>query len=375
MSPPSFISAIFALVILAGLGFVTLFDMTNGPGTTRQERIAPTPAPARSAKDMARLFSEVRFYVANRYAMKDHFVTWNSQVKIGLFGHSPAPNVVFGRDGFLFLNTVAPIAMAQGQGRLTAEDASAWRDHFETAQTAFEARGIKYAFVMGPNKHSIYPEYLPLWVDPVPPDRTRTADIVQAVDGVSPAPFDSRTVLQQARASDPGRLLYHPTDTHWTEWGAAIVMDRALGALGIPSERPVVVEASLPRSGDMARMIGQQDIRPASAPVLTARYACTDGSGKPFEITTIDPLTPGRLTCGAPQGRPERIVVFHDSFGIPAIPYLSGRFQKVEFIRTDKADPARAEELGADIVLQITVERKFWSRQPSDFLSTKGGDR
>jgi hypothetical protein len=369
MSPPSFVSAIFALVSLAGLGLATLFDMTNGPGTARQERIAPTPAPPQSAKDMARLFSEARFYVANRYAVKDHFVTWNGQVKIGLFGHSPAPNVAFGRDGFMFLNTAAPIAMAQGQARLTEKEAVAWRDHFKTAREAFEARGIAYAFVMGPNKHSIYPDRLPHWLSPVPPDQTRTADIVQAVDGVSLAPFDSRAVLQQARASDPERLLYHPTDTHWTEWGAAIVIDRTLAALGVPSKRPAVVEANLPRSGDMARMIGQQNILSASAPVLTANYACTDGSGNPFEITTIDPLTPGRLTCGSPQGRSERIVVFHDSFGIPAIPYLAGRFEKVEFIRTDTADPARAEDLSADIVLHIIVERKF-AGQPSDFLAT-----
>lgn len=375
MSPPSFLSAIFALVSLAGLGLATLFDMANEPGTARQERIAPTPAPPQSAKDMARLFSEVRFYVANRYAMKDQFVTWNGQVKIGLFGHSPAPNVAFGRDGFMFLNTAAPIAMAQGQGRLTEEDAVSWRDHFKSAREAFEVRGIAYAFVMGPNKHSIYPDRLPHWLNPAPADHTRTADIVQAVDDVPLAPFDSRAVLQQARANDPERLLYHPTDTHWTEWGAAIVIDQTLAALGVPSERPAVMEANLPRSGDMARMIGQQDIRSASAPVLMANYACTDGSGNPFEITTIDPITPGRLTCGTPQGRPERIVVFHDSFGIPAIPYLASRFENVEFIRTDMADPAHAEELGADIVLQIIVERKFWSQQPSNFLSIQDRDR
>ncbi|EDZ48593.1 hypothetical protein RBY4I_3816 [Rhodobacterales bacterium Y4I] len=324
---------------------------------------------------MARLFSEVRFYVANRYAMKDQFVTWNGQVKIGLFGHSPAPNVAFGRDGFMFLNTAAPIAIAQGQGRLTDEDAVSWRDHFKSAQETFEVRGISYAFVMGPNKHSIYPDLLPHWLSPAPADHTRTADIVQAVDDVSLTPFDSRAALQQARANDPERLLYHPTDTHWTEWGAAIVIDQTLAALGVPSERPVVMEANLPRSGDMARMIGQQDIRSASAPVLVANYACTDGSGNPFEITTIDPITPGHLTCGTPQGRPDRIVVFHDSFGIPAIPYLASRFKKVEFIRTDMADPAHAEELGADIVLQIIVERKLWSQQPSDFLSIQDRDR
>ena len=366
-------SAILALVSLAGLGIATMFDMANGPGTARQEGIAPTPAPPQSAKDMARLFSDARFYVTNRYAMKDHFVSWNGRVKIGLFRHSPAPNVVFGRDGFLFLNTAAPIAMAQGQGRLTEKEAVAWRDHFKTAREAFEGRGIAYAFVMGPNKHSIYPDLLPHWLSAVPSEQTRTADIVQAVDGVSLASFDSRAVLLRARASDPDRLLYHPTDTHWTEWGAAIVIDRTLAALGVPSERPAVVEANLPRSGDMARMIGQQEILSASAPVLTANYACTDDRGSPLEITTIDPITPKRLTCGSPQGRPERIVVFHDSFGIPAIPYLASRFEKVEFIRTDAADPAQAEDLSADIVLHIIVERKLLAGRPSDFLATPSG--
>ena len=40
-----------------------------------------------------------------------------------------------------------------------------------------------------------------------PLDNTRTVDIMQAVDGMSLAPCDSRAVLPQARASDPERLL------------------------------------------------------------------------------------------------------------------------------------------------------------------------
>lgn len=373
MTPPSFLSAILACACLAGLGVSTVIDMANGPGTERQEWIAPTPTAPQSARDFVRLFSDVRFYVTNRYAMKDHFVTWNSQMKIGLLGHSTAPNVVLGRNGFLFLNS-GPIAMAQGQDRLTETEASAWRTHFTTARGAFEARGIAYAYVMGPNKHSVYPDLLPDWLRPVPSDQTVIADIVQAVDGVLMAPFDSRAVLQQARASDPERLLYHPTDTHWTEWGAAIVLNRTLMALGLPSEFPAVVEAELPRSGDMARMIGQQQIISARAPVLTTNYTCTDGNGNPVEVTTIDPLAPRRLTCGSPQGRTERIVVFHDSFGLPAIPYLAGRFQTIEFIATDKADPAQAVRLGADIVLHIIVERKLPARRPSDFLTSQDNE-
>lgn len=373
MSPPSFVSAVLALVTLAGLGVATLLDMADGPGTARQERVAPTPELPRSAADMVRFATDARFYVANRYALKDRFVAWNGWVKIGLFGHSPAPNVGFGQEGFLFLVTDAPVAIAQGQDRLGAGAAKVWRDHFATVRETFADRGIDYAFITGPNKHSVYPDLLPNWLEPVPPDQTLTADIARATDGVLPASVDSGEVLRQARADDPEKLLYHPTDTHWTEWGAALVLDQALTSLGVPSKLPAVMEADLPRSGDMARMIGQQDAWTARAPVLTADYSCTDASGALVEIATIDPLIPRSLTCGSPEGRPERLVVFHDSFGVPAIPYLAARFARVEFIATDAADPDRAAELGADIALQIIVERKFQSARPSDFIVPRGG--
>ena len=69
MQPPSILSAILACLCLGGLGAATLVDMADGPGTVRQERVAPTPEAPRSATGIVRLVTDARFYVANRYAL------------------------------------------------------------------------------------------------------------------------------------------------------------------------------------------------------------------------------------------------------------------------------------------------------------------
>ena len=106
-----------------------------------------------------------------------------------------------------------------------------------------------------------------------------------------------------------------------------------------------------------------------TAPVLPDDWRCKDATGAEFDVVTIDPLMPRRFTCGSPSGHSERLVVFHDSFGVPAIPYLAARFQQVDFIWSDAADPAAAAVLDADYVLQILVERKLMTDTPEQFFA------
>lgn len=372
MRSTTFISALFALFVLGALGVVTLADLFDGPGSARQERVAQTPDLPNGLSGLPRFLAQARFYVGERYALKDQFVTWNGAVELNAFRHSPASSVALGEDGFLFLTGQGTVEIAQGRNRLSGPAQSHWMQSFARIQGAFSEADMIYGLLIGPNKHTVYPDRLPSWLSSAPIDETRTADVIGALtSSFGPEYTDPRKLLLSAREANPDVSLYHPTDTHWTEWGAALAVHDRLRAMGLELEAPRFDVAPMPYGGDLSRMIGQQGSMSEAAPVLPDDWSCRDANGTEFYVVTIDPLMPRRFTCGSPLGRPERLVVFTDSFGVPAIPYLAARFEQVEFIWSDAADPTAAAALDADYVLQILVERKLRTDTPEQFFMSQ----
>jgi len=364
----SFASALIAFAALGLLGVVTIADLFDGPGTERSERVAMTPETPETPADLPDFLAKARYYVGQRYALKDRFIAWNGLAKMTVFGHSPATDVALGSDGFLFLKEEGAVSIVQGRKLLSADQQAEWAQAFNTVKNAFANEGILYGLLIGPNKHSIYPDLLPHWIDAVPLNQTRTANIYGAAKGAFGETYpDPRLDLSEERSRQPEVDLYHPADTHWTEWGAALAVHAQLQFMGIDLQPPTYEIMPLPRNGDLSRMTGQQNRTLASAPTLPKTWSCVDEGGATLDVVTIDPLMPTQFTCGSPLGRPEKVVVFNDSFGVSAIPYLAARFQTVDFIWTDQADPVTAKERGAKIVLQIFVERKLATDTPSQF--------
>ncbi len=373
MTPPvSFRSGVLVLLILGMLGLLSLFDLFDGPGTARQERQARTPEWSTSARGMAKFVADARHHIEERYALKDTFIQINSSIKLALFGHSDTANVSLGQDGFLFLNSDQTIQGAQGLNRLSEPDSRAWRAQFQALSAQFETAGLPFVFVMAPNKHSVYPDKLPAWVGPNAQTDKRTQDILAlARSTLDPAPIDATSLLRAYRKEHPDQHLYHLTDTHWNELGASLALQEALAAyLPAPAQPIDVAFGTAPRSGDLARMLGQQHALQEEAPKLqaTSDWHCTDTKGTRLKIETIDPLMPRRFDCKAPNALDQTLVVFTDSFGVPVIPYLASSFARVAFIWSDVANPQQAKDLGADLVLQIIVERKFQDKAPHEIF-------
>lgn len=371
-SPLSTLSAVLALLVLGALGLMTLYDVVDGQGTARQERIAPTPTWPAAPRQIPKFLADARFHVTKRYALKDQLIAANAAVKLTLFGYSTAPNVMRGRQGFLFLGQDAPIGLVQGLNRLTEAGQARWARHFQDVHAGFASAHLPYALIVGPDKHGIYAEALPRWLRVAPPTATRTHQLMAlATAHLGPGTLDTRTLLQAARVAQPDALFYHKTDTHWTELGASLAVFRTLQGMGLSASLPETILRRAPRSGDLARMMGRQAVLSERVPVLIGTgWSCRGPDGAELAIQTIDPLLPQRFTCGHPDGADTTLVVFHDSFGVQAVPYLAMRFRRVEFIWTDTANPDLARILGADAVLQILVERKLATDHPEAFFKS-----
>jgi len=91
-----------------------------------------------------------------------------------------------------------------------------WKTYLEERQNRRSARNIKSIFVIAPDKQSIYPEMLPVYL--LPKGSTRVDQLIAYLrETHSPANvLDLRPVLLEAKHDG---LVYFPQDTHWNGRG------------------------------------------------------------------------------------------------------------------------------------------------------------
>lgn len=359
-------SALAALAILGLLGVLTVLDIVEGPDDPRSERLAPTPVFPHSPRGAVRFLADLRYYLGNRYALRDQFIETNSAIKLLLFDHADYPEVLVGRDGFLFLATEGTVPLTQGAIPLAEAEAEGWRASFASQAEGFSAVGIPYLFILAPMKHTIYPDKLPEWLRPGSGPGRRTDRILAiARDELDLPVVDLRETLAQARKLNPDQLLYHRTDTHWNELGAALAMQAVLAAVGRRTAMPGTHMLATEYGGDLARMLGRQPQTSEQAPTLDrAGWECRKPDGTLIEIVTLDALTPRRFSCSGAGGQNVHVVAFIDSFGVPAIPFLAKNFNLVDVYWQNRPDPALAAREGADLVLNVLVERRLQTMDP-----------
>ena len=298
-------------------------------------------------------------------------------------------NVVVGLDGWLFLGNDSEHVISDGREGFTPKTI-AQGEKIGAAAAAWEnwlyENGVKlYRVMIGPNKGTVYPEQMPFWARPLPPNAT---DALLKGTG-STRYVDLRGVLKEAKTSQ-AESLYFKTDTHWNSLGAGIAfqafaksIEVAAPELRWPSEdtyRPIRVE---PRSGndlisyfrlklDVAYpspVVALQEL-----PVETTRYEFNSksviGTGGNPEMS----IQLGQPVLVRSQGalNNKRVLWLRDSFGVALSPLMAATFNEVLHVHWMEAftsDGRLAELVHAwkpDYVFVTVVER--FAR--SDFFTT-----
>ena len=368
--PLSFLSAALALLLLAALGAATLWDMLDGPNSPREEAVAKTPKVALSMQALTKLPGDARYYLANRYALKETFIDLDAWVKFRLLGREWTREVMLGENGFLFLRNKDAIGLAQGRFHASDADLAAWAAQFGRMSKAFAARGTPFVFILAPNKHSIYPDHLPAWLDGSDRRGALTDQVIAAAassDGFA-AP-DVAAYLESARSRSEAPLLFHRTDTHWTEYGAALAIAEALEPLGFALSPPDIVLHSVGRGGDLSRLTGwRPDPLGATPSIERSPAAACAIAEKPYDLQTIDPLPVKAFTCRNDRARHGEVMVFMDSFGVSAAPTFANAFRASRFFWRDTVDLDLVDRFRPDLVVQILVERKLPKLAPASLM-------
>lgn len=290
--------------------------------------------------------------------LDDHF--GGRSTLVGLYGRlrhalrSPSSErVVYGRDGWLFLADRQVLEQASGRLLRHAAVAALVDDLAEMDQRLRAQDRRLFAAIM-PNKHSIYRDQLPTWLQRPAVD-TEYDDFLQSMREHGLATVDLRSPLLAAPRTEP---VYQKTDTHWNRLGALLAYNAIVTAAGRP-QWVLAPGAALggwaeKTGGDLARFLGisrqlaDQDRRL----LLPDPLDLTTASGHPAHG---DYDVPGAGDGGT-------VLVIGDSFSRNWLrPYLAQRASRLVWIhhRGCRFDWSAIERYRPDLVLFLMVERSI----------------
>jgi alginate O-acetyltransferase complex protein AlgJ len=367
-------------VAIALPGLCSLFGMTRASALQEKRRLAPFPAFRLSRGVLLAFPQRFEAYFNDHFAFRDQLVWGYNWAKVRCLGVSPCPNVFIGKDGWLYFRE----GLRDGNHAVLPfkqEELARWTTTLEERRQWLADQGIRFLVVVAPDKHTIYPEYLPEAVKPLPRESRLDQFMAYAPAHSGLSIIDLREPLLRAKSAE---RVYHKTDSHWNERGAFAGNGRVEEALAawFPRIHPLSrssysSNAVDTEGGDLAAMLGlpgsyREDYLNLPPRLPRLAHAAAIDAAQPARTDLPEYAKP--LAFESDQDFLPKAVIYHDSFGIGLAPFLCEHFRRIVTIRQDSFDAALIEREHPDVVLYEFVERRLALPPPSnDFPSAAKG--
>ncbi len=334
-----------------------------GGGSSENRTLAPPPSWPGRVSDLPNLPQQVQAFLADRFGLRSQLVRANSLARYAI-GVSTSPNVVIGRDGYLFYAYPHERLMEQhtGEDVFSPEKLDEWVASIAESQAWLAQRGISLYVLIAPDKSTIYPEHLPEYPR-LPGATTRLDQIVGALAGRRDiALIDPRAALMAQKAEHP---IYPRADSHWSPRGAFVAYSLLVDRIRerFPSVQPVsLADYQLglwPTWGDLAGTLNLGDVLMPKEEYAKRRAAThvVEVENRPRDPDWGWPVTVAHTDL---QGRP-KILVQGDSFVDYTMRslYLNETFKEVTFTHHNGTalNKRLIEELRPDIVVMEFAQR------------------
>ncbi len=320
--------AVFALLLLAPgmlalMGWARIDAQFIGQTELRRPFIAPPPTSgALATGGWERDFER---QVSDTFPLRSAWIEALGGAKYAWFGDVLGNSVIVGRDGWLFFGLEERSYLTGAYDPSDVELASL-ADLYARRASWCRSHGMRYVFLLAPNKSTIYARYLPAWLTPhLPTPADRLFPLLRA-RGVRVL-----DIRPQLIAASYTRDVYTRGDTHWDYAGAALAAHAILSALRdqgirdkLPPNPPTAVEYG---EGDLQRLAAIPGAHNAGIDLVFPRRAVdvTDPryAGDPA-VTNYYPSVTAVHDRSLPTA-----VLFGDSFLGALLPNVAESFRRV----------------------------------------------
>jgi SGNH hydrolase-like domain, acetyltransferase AlgX len=297
-------------------------------------------------------YAAIDRWLADRFPGRNQAVGAHAAIDYGVLGGSTTPNVIVGRDGWLFTRTeLEPVCDFTAEQVLAALDRTA---------AGLAERGIDLRLIVPPDKHTIYPEQV------VPgsglgeacSDKRRAA-IQAGMAARADHAIELWTAIAVRRAADPATPLYFRQDTHWTPLGAVIATRALVESLapGIWDDAQMPIQGFTNVDTDLSRLIGLP--RKERVPRLVVRPGVdVERTSVPTEVDLKSARDIGHYVVDRKAKAVEgRTLIVYDSYFRTNERRIAPWFRDSVWVHAD--DLKRSPELVADLPRfdHVVVER------------------
>ena len=314
-------------------------------------------------------------YYNDNFGFRNILLGCLGDIKVYLLHKSPVPSVLLGKEGWLYFNRNRLIDDYRGLKPYTIEQLELWKNTIENRQKWLADQGIRYLFVIVPEKHSVYPEYLPDYLGKMN-GKTRQDQLLEYFQNHSRIRLmDLRKPLQESKSYD---LMYFKTGTHWTDKGAYIAYTKIMDQL-IPwfPELSTINQSSLlvnqaDTEQDLSNMLGLSKGIPEHNYFMRIKTPCAENLFQNIFPDAPKDLDGSIIVKGCHKNK-IRAVVFRDSFFSMIEPFLSEHFEIIFYVWDRYNYPilqTLITKLHPDIVIEERSER-YLSIVPSPADSYK----
>ncbi|MEZ8144311.1 hypothetical protein [Enterovibrio sp. FF113] len=235
------------------------------------------------------------------------------------------------------------------------------------ARKAFlESIGVKYYFLVAPNKECVLSDFLPAGVSLS--DRRNVysilgfleesffSNIVYPLDALKPKPFKP--------------LTYPLEDTHWNSYGAYIAYRELMSLIGDDFDiKPVGEDDFVYYERDVVGDLKSKVCKDGFFKNISVRFKRENFSMETNGLTNLG----GRVVTTNVDKELPTAIIFRDSFCSNMIPFLANTFSRCVFLHQPNIDYRIVEEEMPDIVISQQVER-FLVRLPDDIGGASHSD-
>ncbi|HEY0444524.1 MAG TPA: hypothetical protein VGC90_09900 [Candidatus Limnocylindrales bacterium] len=196
-------------------------------------------------------FSAIDQFLVDNLPLRNEAVAAHAQVGEQVLGDTTDPQVVRGRDGWLFLR-------GEMEPKCDFTAAQVLRQ-VDTAAAGLAATGRDFRYVVAPDKHGVYSEQLV----PDPTAATPCSDVQRPAlqAGLLARPgstVELWTPTVAAHHDNPAAPLYYVQDEHWTPLGAVAGIKALVQSLAprVWRDSDVTIDGTEQHASDLSRLIG-----------------------------------------------------------------------------------------------------------------------
>lgn len=350
-------TAAFVLLCLLPAAGMLFLPPTQAAGN---ERLAPAPhLKQEDGSWNTEFLGDVTDYVADHFALRQELVTANALLRTKLLASSPAEDVIYGSDGWLYY--AQTLDDYQNHATLNSQELEQIARTVAEMQAFCQARGARFLFTIAPNKNSLYPAHMPsrYLVSDSQGNYERLRPLLEEY-GVQYADLFTFFAKQE-------EVLYLRTDSHWSNRGAALAHDFLMQSLGLPYTcfGQAAYRMANTHRGDLYDMLYPKGTALEEQQQYQTTFSYVN------EPRTAEDILIQTTSGNAQNGH---LLLCRDSFGNALHPFLAEDFSEAVITR-QMPYPLTQVQAGDTVIVEI-VERNLSNllKYPPDLGNNQAAD-